>query len=73
MQMNQIKPDLERTVNMYVNYNDLPLVLTPKEAANVLNIGKNNIYELLRCGAIHSVRVGGQYRIPKEAIKQFLS
>lgn len=60
-------------MKVYTSYDDLPLVLTPKQAASALNIGKNNIYELLRCGAIYSVRVGGQYRIPKEAIKQFLS
>lgn len=59
--------------SIYKSYDDLPLVLTPKQAASVLNISKNNIYELLRCGAVHSVRVGGQYRIPKESIKQFLS
>ncbi|MCM1149027.1 MAG: helix-turn-helix domain-containing protein [Butyricicoccus sp.] len=58
---------------MYTSYDDLPLALTPKQAASILNIGKNNMYELLRSGAVHSVRVGGQYRIPKEAIKQLLS
>lgn len=57
---------------MYTSYDNLPLVLTPKQAASVLNIGKNNIYELLRCGTVHSVRVGGQYRIQKESIKQLL-
>lgn len=57
---------------MYTSYDDLPLVLTPKEAASVLNIGKNRIYDLLRCGTIHSVRIGNQFRIPKESIKHLL-
>lgn len=57
---------------MYTSYDDIPLVLTPKEAATVLSIGKNTMYEMLRCGAIHSVRVGNQYRIPKESIKHLL-
>lgn len=57
---------------MYTSYDDLPLVLTPKEAATILNIGKNTMYELLRCGTIHSVRIGNQFRIPKESIEQLL-
>lgn len=57
---------------MYTSYDNLPLVLTAKEAAIALNIGKNNMYELLRCGAVHSVRIGNQFRIPKESIKHLL-
>lgn len=57
---------------MVTNYDDLPLVLTAKEAAAALSIGRNTMYELLRCGAIHSVRIGNQFRIPKESIKCLL-
>lgn len=61
-----------RRNTMFTNYDNLPLMLTAKDAASTLNIGKNTMYELLRCGAIHSVKVGNQYRIPKESIKHLL-
>lgn len=58
--------------NMIKNFDDLPLVLSAKEAAAALSISRNTMYELLRCGAIHSVRLGNQFRIPKESIKHLL-
>lgn len=58
---------------MYTSYDNLPLTLSVKETAEILGVSTNNVYELLRCDVIHSVRIGNQYRIPKEAIKQYLS
>lgn len=58
---------------MYVNFEQLPLVLTVWQVAEVLGISKNTAYELVRCGEIGSVRVGRQIRIPKEAVKKFLA
>lgn len=50
----------------------LPLVLTVQETAKVLKISRNTTYELVRSGKLHSVRIGHQIRIPREAITEFL-
>lgn len=51
---------------------DLPLVLTVSDVSKVLGIGKNTTYDLIRNGAIKSVRVGRQIRVPKSAFLEFL-
>lgn len=49
-----------------------PLVLTADEASKLLRIGKNHIYELVRCGRLRSIRVGRKILIPHSAIGEFL-
>jgi len=51
---------------------ELPDVLTPAEVCRFLRLGRNNVYDLLKAGAIRSVRVGQQYRIGKAALRDFL-
>lgn len=51
---------------------DLPLVLTVSEVSKILGIGKNTAYDLIRCGAIKSVRAGRQIRVSKSAFLEFL-
>lgn len=50
----------------------LPLILTVEDLTKVFTIGKNTAYKLIRSGAIYSVRVGRNYRIPRYAITEFL-
>lgn len=52
---------------------ELPLVLTVKQAAEVLGIGKTKTYEIIRAGIIRTIRIGHQYRIPRDAILDYLS
>ena len=40
------------------NFNELPLALTVLEAGQVLRVGRNVAYELVRSGQLRSVRVG---------------
>lgn len=40
------------------------LLLTPIEAAQVLGVGRSKIYELMRSGALGSVRIDNCRRIP---------
>lgn len=54
------------------NVDDLPLVLTVSDVSKILEIGMNTTYDLIRCGAMKSVRVGRQIRIPKSAFLEFL-
>jgi excisionase family DNA binding protein len=49
------------------------LLLTTTEAAQALGIGRSKLYELIRTGAVESVRIGGSRRIPAEALKAFVA
>ena len=46
---------------------------TTEEVAEILAISHNTAYELVRSGKIHSVRVGRSYRIPLDAVIDYLS
>lgn len=49
------------------------LLMSPEAAARVLGVGRTKVYELMRSGALRSVRVGGLRRIPVEALKEFVA
>ena len=49
-----------------------PPVLCVKQLAEILAISHNTAYELIRSGKIHSVRVGRSYRIPLDAVIDYL-
>ena len=51
---------------------DLPLVMTPAEAAQALGIGRNSIYALLRSESLRSIRVGKLIKIPRAALEEYL-
>ena len=56
----------------YCSINDLPLVMKVEDLMPVLCIGRNTAYELVRSGQIRSFRVGRAYRVPKDAVEEFL-
>lgn len=49
------------------------LLVRPEDAAQVLGIGRTKVYELIRSGALRSVRVGGLRRIPVSALDEFVA
>lgn len=51
---------------------DLPLVLKVEDLTQILSIGRNTAYRLVRSGKIYSVRVGRSYRIPRDALEEYL-
>jgi len=54
--------------------NGLPVLLVrPEDAARVLGVGRTKVYELIRSGALRSVRVGGLRRIPVAALSEFVT
>ena len=55
---------------MLSDYGD---VLTVKELAEVLRIGKNAAYSLVRDGKVVGIRVGRKLLIPKIRIVDFLN
>ncbi|HZT66662.1 MAG TPA: helix-turn-helix domain-containing protein [Acidimicrobiales bacterium] len=48
------------------------LLLRPEEAAHVLAVGRNKVFELLAAGELESVRVGGSRRIPAVCLVEFV-
>jgi excisionase family DNA binding protein len=48
------------------------LLLTPEHAAEALAVGRTKLYELLRTGALESVRIGAARRIPAAALTAYV-
>lgn len=55
---------------MFSSYHD---VVTVDELAEMLKIGRNTAYEIIRAGIIPSVRVGRNIRISKQAVIEYIS
>ena len=55
---------------MFESYDD---VVTVEQLAEMLKIGRNTAYELVRAGIISSVRVGRNIRIPKQTIIEYIT
>lgn len=47
-------------------------LLTVKEVADMLRVSDESIYRLCRKGSLKASRVGGLWRIPREAVDQVL-
>jgi excisionase family DNA binding protein len=51
----------------------LPEVLTAREAAAILRIGRNQLYQAVGRGELGAVRIGRSIRIPKQALLDLLA
>ena len=51
---------------------DYPDVVSVEEIQQMLRIGKNAVYTLLKDGVIKSVKVGKRYIVPKKYVVEFL-
>ncbi|GAY11376.1 helix-turn-helix domain-containing protein [Pseudonocardia sp. N23] len=47
------------------------LLLTAEEAAELLNIGRCKVYDLMRTGELESIKIGRLRRIPVDNIRRF--
>jgi excisionase family DNA binding protein len=45
-----------------------PVLLTVKQAARVLNLGRSTVYELIADGRLEIVHIGRSTRVPVDAI-----
>ena len=54
---------------MLKNYKD---ILSVEELCEILSIGKNTAYRLLKSGEIKSVRIEKIYKIPKKYVKAYI-
>lgn len=48
------------------------ILLRPERAAEMLNISRAKLYELLATGRIQSIKLGGSRRIPVAALQRFV-
>jgi excisionase family DNA binding protein len=51
----------------------LPEVLTAREAAAVLRVGRNQLYQAVARGQLRAVRIGRTIRIPTQALLDLLA
>ena len=56
----------------YKSISEMPLTLHVEELMQILHIGRNTAYELVRSGKIRSIKVGRQLRIPRDAVAEFI-
>ena len=62
-----------RMVKMQKMFSKYPDVVSIKELTVMLNVSKNTAYELLKSGKLKSIKIGKQYRIPKQFVIEYLS
>jgi excisionase family DNA binding protein len=49
-----------------------PLLLTVRQAGQLLGIGRSTVYELMETGEIRSVKRGASRRIPLKAVHEYI-
>ena len=53
-------------------FDSYPDVVSVEEIQQMLRIGKNAVYTLLKDGEIKSIKVGKRYIVPKKYVVEFL-
>lgn len=53
-------------------FEEYPDILSAEEATDALKIGENAIYRLLNEGKLKAYKNGRTWRIPKEALKEYV-
>ena len=64
--------NIENLKEAIMKLKDCPDVCIVKELAEILNIGINSAYELVKNGSIRSRKIGRIYRVPKVCIIEYL-
>lgn len=54
-------------------FSEYPDVITVEQLMEILHIGKNAAYSLLKSGEIRTIRIGRRYIIPKQSIIAYIS
>jgi excisionase family DNA binding protein len=60
----------KEATTMFSNYPD---VLNIKQVCEMLGIGRNNAYALIKNNVITSVRIGRKIRVTKESVIEFIN
>ncbi len=48
-------------------------LLSIQDIRQILNVGRNSVYELLKSGEIPAFRIGKSWKIPKDAVIYYIS
>ena len=59
-------------MNDAIFFEKLPLTLRVKDLVPLLQVSHNIAYALVRSGQIRSIRIGRTYRIPRDAVIEYL-
>ena len=57
---------------MITSFAELPVVLSATDVAEILNVSFPTVYEMLHRGEIYIVKIGRTYKIPKDAVMEYL-
>jgi excisionase family DNA binding protein len=49
-----------------------PELMTVAEVAAIMRVSKMTVYRLVHSGEIEAIRVGRSFRVPKQAVDQYL-
>ena len=49
------------------------VLLTPEEVARALRVGRSKVYDLMRSGALRSVKIGGSRRVSATALAEYVA
>ena len=60
-------------ITIYECFKDYPDVVSVDELQTMLRIGRNSAYDLLRSGAIQTLKIGKKYIIPKLNVVKYIS
>ena len=55
---------------MFTEYDE---ILSIEDVMEILHIGKNSVYSLLKSNEIRNVRVGKRYIVPKQSVINFIT
>ena len=50
-----------------------PRLLTVRQAAEVLGLGRSTVYELIAAGELETVSIGRSRRVPLDALRAFVA
>ena len=55
---------------MFTEYDE---ILSIEDVMEILHIGKNSVYSLLKSNEIRNIRVGKRYIVPKQSVINFIN
>ena len=58
--------------SVYKTYDELPLMLSVSQVADVLGIGRTNAYELVKEKDFPSLNIGSRIVVPKDKLIQWI-
>jgi len=53
-------------------FKEYPDVLDAKQVSQILGVSKKTVYKLIKDGAIESLKVGREFRVPKVTLMKYM-